>query len=33
MSLSRYNWSLAPAIRDEFKQAFDVFNKRRAGGA
>lgn len=27
MSLSRYNWSLAPAIRDEFKQAFDVFNK------
>lgn len=27
MSLSRYNWNLAPAIRDEFKQAFDVFNK------
>ncbi|MBX3725210.1 MAG: Hsp20/alpha crystallin family protein [Xanthomonadales bacterium] len=27
MSLSRYHWNLAPAIRDEFKQAFDAFNK------
>lgn len=27
MSLTRYNWGLSPSIRDEFKQAFDVFNK------
>jgi HSP20 family protein len=27
MSLSRYNLGLSPAVRDEFKQAFDVFNK------
>jgi HSP20 family protein len=27
MSLSRYNLSLSPTVRDEFKQAFDVFNK------
>lgn len=27
MNLTRYNWGVAPSIRDEFKQAFDVFNK------
>jgi HSP20 family protein len=27
MSLSRYNLGLSPTVRDEFKQAFDVFNK------
>lgn len=27
MTLSRYNWGLSPSARDEFKQAFDVFNK------
>lgn len=27
MNLTRYNWGVAPSIRDEFKHAFDVFNK------
>lgn len=27
MNLTRYNWSPAPSLRDEFKHAFDVFNK------
>lgn len=27
MSLTRYQWGLSPNLRDEFKQAFDTFNK------
>lgn len=27
MSLNRINWGLSPTARDEFKQAFEMFNK------